>query len=62
MAVSVLSYRCELWTTTKKQKVKYSPQKWRLRGIQRYCKLDRIKKEAGREELQVFNLTQTERL
>ena len=47
LAVSVLSYVCELWTTTKKQdKRKTGLEIVFLKGVKRRSKLDRIRNEA----------------
>ena len=57
MAVPVLSCGCDLWTATKKQNSKVQALVMAfLRGVERCFKLDHIKNEAVREELQVFNL------
>ena len=56
MAVPVLSYGRELPTATKKQESKIEDSEIAsLSGVKRYSKLDRIKNEAIREELKVFN-------
>ena len=57
MAFTVLFCGCELWATTKKlgSKIQASGIAF-LRGVKRRSKLYRLKNEAVREELQVFNL------
>ena len=56
MVVSVLSYGCDVQATTEKKTSKIQASEMAfLRGGKRCSKLDRIKDEAIREELQVFN-------
>ena len=47
MTFGVLSYGCELWTTTKKQISKIQALEMEfLRGVKRFSKLDRIRNDA----------------
>lgn len=57
MAIPVISYGSEMWTATKKQesKIQASEMKF-LRGVKGCTKLDHIRNEEIREELEIFNL------
>lgn len=56
MALSVVSYVCDLWTTKKQENKVHTLEMAFLREITRCSKPDNVRNEDIKEELQAFNL------